>query len=80
MLGALIPVSDALRTTGGTDLIASALSHVSTNLPPIGALALLPHRSSPALGQAQGRRGNRLPLSIVVVIGGVPLIAFFWSI
>ena len=41
MLGALIPVSDALRTTGGTDLIASALSHVSTNLPPIGALALL---------------------------------------
>jgi di/tricarboxylate transporter len=41
MLGALIPVSDALRTTGGTDLIASALSHVSTNLPLIGALALL---------------------------------------
>ena len=41
MLGALIPLSNALRTTGGTDLIASALSHVSTNLPPIGALALL---------------------------------------
>src|SRR6476646_5123137 len=41
MLGALIPVSNALRTTGGTNLIESALSHVSTNLPPIGALALL---------------------------------------
>ena len=26
MLGALIPVSDALRTTGGTDLIAGWLS------------------------------------------------------
>jgi di/tricarboxylate transporter len=41
MLGALIPVSDALRTTGGTDLIAAGLSHASANLPAIGALALL---------------------------------------
>ena len=27
MLGSLIPVSNAMRTTGGTDLIASALSY-----------------------------------------------------
>ena len=37
MLGALIPVSDALRTTGGTDLIAGWLSHVAGMLPPTGA-------------------------------------------
>jgi di/tricarboxylate transporter len=41
MLGALIPVSDALRTTGGTDLIAGWLSAASQNLPPIGMLALM---------------------------------------
>jgi di/tricarboxylate transporter len=41
MLGALIPVSDALRTTGGTKLIASWLSETLAHLPPIGALALL---------------------------------------
>ncbi len=41
MLGALIPVSDALRTTGGTDLIAGWLSATSQQLPPIGALALI---------------------------------------
>ncbi len=41
MLGALIPVSDALRTTGGTDLIAGWLSAFSQELPPIGALALM---------------------------------------
>ena len=38
MLGALIPVSDALRTTGGTDLIAGWLSAFSQGLPPTGAL------------------------------------------
>jgi di/tricarboxylate transporter len=41
MLGALIPVSDALRTTGGTDLIAAWLSTASSALPPFGALVLL---------------------------------------
>jgi di/tricarboxylate transporter len=41
MLGALIPVSDALRTTGGTDLIAAWLSQAASALPPFGALALL---------------------------------------
>ena len=37
MLGALIPVSDALRTTGGTDLIAAWLSHTASALPPMGS-------------------------------------------
>ena len=41
MLGALIPVSDAIRTTGGTELIASGLSHVAGMLPPTGALVLI---------------------------------------
>ena len=41
MLGALIPVSDALRTTGGTDLIAQWLSHAATSLPAHGAVALI---------------------------------------
>jgi di/tricarboxylate transporter len=37
MLGALIPVSEALRTTGGTDLIAAWLSHTASALPPMGS-------------------------------------------
>lgn len=41
MLAALIPVSDTLRTTGGTDLIAGWLSQVASSLPPYGALALI---------------------------------------
>lgn len=41
MLGALIPVSDALRTTGGTDVIAAWLSTAGAQLPGIGALALI---------------------------------------
>ncbi|MGK2923206.1 MAG: SLC13 family permease [Methyloceanibacter sp.] len=41
MLGALIPVSDALRTTGGTDLIATWLSETASSLPAYGALLLL---------------------------------------
>lgn len=41
MLGALIPVSDALRTTGGTDLIAGWLSQAAGNLPPLGTLTLI---------------------------------------
>ena len=41
LLGALIPVSDALRTTGGTELIAGWLSHAGDMLPPIGALGLV---------------------------------------
>ncbi|WEX76155.1 SLC13 family permease [Sinorhizobium numidicum] len=41
MLAALIPVSDTLRTTGGSDLIAGWLSGVASGLPPAGALALI---------------------------------------
>ena len=41
MLAALIPVSEVLRTTGGTDLIAGWLSEVAIGLPDYGALALI---------------------------------------
>ncbi|HYD31622.1 MAG TPA: SLC13 family permease, partial [Azospirillaceae bacterium] len=41
LLGAMIPVSEALRTTGGTDLIAAGLSVVATPLPPVAALTLI---------------------------------------
>jgi di/tricarboxylate transporter len=41
MLAALIPVSDSLRATGATDLIASLLSSVSAGLPPVAALGLI---------------------------------------
>jgi di/tricarboxylate transporter len=41
MLGALIPVSEAIRTTGGADLIAGGLSNIAHSLPPYGALALI---------------------------------------
>jgi di/tricarboxylate transporter len=41
MLGALIPVSDSLRTTGTTDLIGEQLSHFAAILPPWGAVALI---------------------------------------
>jgi di/tricarboxylate transporter len=137
MLGALIPVSDSLRTTGGTDLIAGALSIAASHLPPIGALALImvaamavtpflnnaatvlvmapiaatfaktlgysadPFLMAIAIGAAcdfltpvghqcntlvMGPGGYRfgdywklgLPLSIMVLLAGVPLIALFW--
>jgi di/tricarboxylate transporter len=41
MLGALIPVSEAIRTTGGADLIARGLSDLAGTLPPYGGLALV---------------------------------------
>lgn len=41
MLGALIPVSDSLRTTGTTDLIGEHLSALAATLPPWGAVALI---------------------------------------
>ena len=37
----MIPVSDALRTTGGTDLIAAWLSATAAGLPAWGAVALI---------------------------------------
>jgi len=139
MLGALIPVSDALRTTGGTDLIAAGLSQAASWLPATGALALLlvaamavtpflnnaatvlvmapigasfaaklgynpdPFLMAVAIGAAcdfltpighqcntlvMGPGGYRfgdywrlgLPLSLIVLAVGVPLIAYFWPI
>lgn len=41
MLAALIPVSDSLRTTGGSDLIAGWLGNAAMNLPAWGALGLI---------------------------------------
>lgn len=139
MLGALIPVSEAVRTTGGTDLIAGWLSAAAGALPPTGALALImvvamavtpflnnaatvlvmaPIAASfatklgfkpdaflmaVAIGAASdfltpighqcntlvmGPGGYRfgdywrlgLPLSVIVVIVGVPLITVFWPL
>jgi di/tricarboxylate transporter len=41
MIGALIPVSEALSTTGGTDLIAGWLSSTASTLPVWGAVGLM---------------------------------------
>lgn len=41
MLAALIPVSESLRQTGATDLIASMLAELGAALPGYGALALI---------------------------------------
>ena len=41
MLGALIPVSDSLRTTGASDVIATGLAGFGATLPPWGAVALI---------------------------------------
>lgn len=41
MLGALIPVSEALQKTGGTELIGDLLSATATGLPVWGAVALI---------------------------------------
>ncbi|XSG82076.1 MAG: SLC13 family permease [Methyloligella sp. ZOD6] len=137
MLGALIPVSDALRTTGGTDLIGMWLSEAGMYLPPIGSLLLImavamavtpflnnaatvlvmapiaasfaeqlgenpdPFLMGVAIGAAcdfltpighqcntlvMGPGGYRfgdywrlgLPLSLIVLLVGAPVIAFFW--
>ncbi|HZH25936.1 MAG TPA: SLC13 family permease [Azospirillaceae bacterium] len=139
LLGALIPVSEAVRTTGATDLIAGWLSVAAHALPPIGALGLIlvaamaitpflnnaatvlmmapvaaslaqklglnpdPFLMAVAIGAASdfltpfghqcntlvmGPGGYRfsdywklgLPLSILVVAAGVPLIALIWPL
>jgi di/tricarboxylate transporter len=41
MIGALIPVSDAIRTTGGAEVIADALANIAHALPPWGTVALI---------------------------------------
>jgi len=139
LLGALIPISEAMRATGGADVIAGWLSIAAAALPPVGALALVmvaamavtpflnnaatvlvmapigaglaqrlglapdPFLMAVALGAAcdfltpighqcntlvMGPGGYRfgdyarlgLPLSILVVVAGVPLITMFWPL
>jgi len=41
MLGALIPVSGALQSTGASDVLATQLAALATDLPPWGAVALV---------------------------------------
>ncbi|MFO1048170.1 MAG: SLC13 family permease [Geminicoccaceae bacterium] len=41
LLGALIPVSSALHSTGATEVLAGWLSVAAQQLPPVGALALI---------------------------------------
>jgi di/tricarboxylate transporter len=41
MIGALIPVSDAIRSTGGADLLASWLANIAQSLPPWGTVGLI---------------------------------------
>lgn len=139
LIGALIPVSEAVRTTGATDLIAAWLSLATQQMPAIGALAVVlvaamavtpflnnaatvlvmapiaasfasklglnpdPFLMAVAIGAAcdfltpighqsntlvMGPGGYRfgdywrlgLPLSGIVIVIGVPLIALFWPL
>ncbi|MFN4283692.1 MAG: SLC13 family permease [Alphaproteobacteria bacterium] len=41
LIGALIPVSDALRTTGGAELIAAGLAVAADAIPPIAAVGMI---------------------------------------
>jgi di/tricarboxylate transporter len=41
MLGALIPVSETLQTTGASDVLAVELANMAVHLPPWGAVALV---------------------------------------
>jgi di/tricarboxylate transporter len=41
LLGALIPVSEALQTTGGTDILAGWMSAAAGAVPPVAAVALM---------------------------------------
>ncbi|WP_294355606.1 SLC13 family permease [uncultured Sphingomonas sp.] len=41
MLGALIPVSETLRTTGASNVLATSLAHLATSLPAWGAVELI---------------------------------------
>jgi di/tricarboxylate transporter len=139
LFGALIPVSEAVRTTGATDLVAGWLTGLAVHLPPVGAVALMMLAAmavTPFLNNAAtvlvmgpigaGLAGNLglkpdaflmavaigaacdfltpighqcntlvmgpggyrfgdyarlgLPLSLLVVLLGVPLIVFFWPL
>ena len=139
LLGALIPISHAVRDTGGTNLIAGWMVHAVQGWPGMGALALVlvltmimtpflhnapavlimgpiaatlaaklglnpdPFLMAVALGAGCdfltpiGHQCNTLvlgpggyrfgdyarlgaPLSLIVVLAGLPLIAFFWPL
>jgi di/tricarboxylate transporter len=139
LLGALIPVSEAVRTTGATDLIAGWLHIAAGGLPPVAAMGMMllaamavtpflnnaatvlmvapiaaglasrlglnpdPFLMAVAIGAAcdfltpfghqcntlvMGPGGYRfsdywklgLPLSILIVLAGVPLIAAVWPL
>jgi len=139
LLGALIPVSEAVSSTGATDLIAGWLHVVASVLPPLAAMGLMlvaamavtpflnnaatvlmvapiaaglatrlglnpdPFLMAVAVGAAcdfltpfghqcntlvMGPGGYRfsdywklgLPLSILIVVAGVPLIAWVWPL
>ena len=139
LIGALIPVSETLQSTGGTELIAELLSSVSKTLPALGSLALImvaamavtpflnnaatvlvmapiaasfalslgfspdPFLMAVAIGAGcdfltpighqcntlvMGPGGYRfgdywrlgLPLSVMVVVAGTPLVAFVWPL
>ncbi len=41
LLGCLIPISDAINSTGGAELIAKGLAVVAGQLPPIGAMSMV---------------------------------------
>jgi di/tricarboxylate transporter len=139
LLGALIPVSETIRTTGGTELIAGWLSVAAGAVPPLAALGLMmvaamavtpflnnaatvlmmapiaasladrlhlspdPFLMAVAIGAAcdfltpighqcntlvMGPGGYRfgdywrlgLPLSVIVVVVGVPMVAMVWPL
>lgn len=139
MIGALIPVSDTLRSTGGTETIAALLSQAADHLPAMASLTMMmaaamavtpflnnaatvlvmgpiagafatklglapdPFLMAVAIGAACdfltpiGHQSNTLvmgpggykftdywklglPLSILVIAAGVPLIAYFWPL
>ncbi len=68
MLGCLIPVGEALQSTGAAELLADALTAVATYLPPYGVVGLLLvvsmlvtpmlHRAA-ATGDGSHRSGGR---------------------
>jgi di/tricarboxylate transporter len=96
MLGALIPVSEAIRTTGGTDVIAQLLSTLAHTLPGWGAVALMllaammitPFLNNAATVLVMGPGGYRFgdysrlgaPLSLLILLLGVPLIMIVWPL
>jgi di/tricarboxylate transporter len=41
LIGALVPVSEAVRASGGTELVAHAISGFLAGVPPLGAVAIL---------------------------------------